>query len=279
MEREILVPDSEAGTRLDVFLARTLRLSRGYVRRLLRRGSIRIGDEPAAKGTLLRPGDRVRVPPFRHPDEGPIPGDPAEIVILREESGLVAVDKPPGIATHPLELDEEGTVLNALVARYPGIVGIGEGGLRSGVVHRLDLGTSGVLVFATEGEAWERARKAFAERRVSKRYVARVHGLFRKEGEVILRLESRGDHVRTVQRGGREAVTYVRPLRSEPPTSLVEARPVTGLRHQIRATLAALGHPVVGDRIYGSERALDRHLLHATDIDIEGFTAHSPVQF
>jgi 23S rRNA pseudouridine1911/1915/1917 synthase len=274
MEHEISVTEAEAGSRLDLFLVEKLSLSRGYVRRLLQRGNVRIGDEPAVKGTLLRSGDVVRVPQFRHPSEGPI-GAPLDLVILQEKAGLVAVDKPPGVATHPLDFDETGTILNAIVARHPEIVGVGEGGLQSGVVHRLDIGTSGVLVFATLPDAWARARKAFEERRVTKRYVARVHGAFREEREIVLRLAHRGDHMRVVERGGREAFTALRPLRTDGTTSLVEARPATGLMHQIRVTLAELGHPIVGDRIYGSERSLDRHLLHATDIDIEGFTAHS----
>ena len=276
MDREFLVSEEEAETRLDVFLAARLGLSRGYVRRLLHRGSVRIGNEGAVKGVLLRAGDRIQVPAFRSPSEGPVRDDQAELRVLRDEAGLIAVDKPAGVPTHPLDFDETGTVLNAVVARYPGIVGVGEGGVQSGVVHRLDIGTSGVLLFATREEAWARARKAFADRRVSKRYLARVHGELRREEEVRLRLEPRGDHMRVVRSGGREALTHVRPIRIDTDESLVEARPVTGLMHQIRATLASLGHPIIGDRIYGSDRSLDRHLLHATDIDVEGFSAHSP---
>ncbi|MEE8557342.1 MAG: RluA family pseudouridine synthase, partial [Myxococcota bacterium] len=143
MDREFLVSEEEAETRLDVFLAARLGLSRGYVRRLLRRGSVRIGNEGAVKGVLLRAGDRIRVPDFRPPSEGPVPDDQAELRVLRDEAGLIAVDKPAGVPTHPLDFDETGTVLNAVVARYPGIVGVGGGGVQSGVVHRLDIGTSG----------------------------------------------------------------------------------------------------------------------------------------
>ena len=277
MELELSVSPEESGSRLDAFLARRLGLSRGYVRRLLGMGRIRIEGAPAAKGALLRAGEVVLVAPFRHPSEGPVPSQTPPLQILKEEAGLVAVDKPAGVATHPLDFEEQGTLLNALVARYPEMVGVGEGGLRSGLVHRLDIGTSGALVFARRREEWERARRAFAERRVEKRYVARVHGDFRESGEVILHLAPRGRRMRVLGCGGREAVTRLRPLEPGGRTTLVEARPVTGLMHQIRVTVAHLGHPVVGDVLYGSTAHLDRHLLHSAAIEIEGFRAESPV--
>jgi 23S rRNA pseudouridine1911/1915/1917 synthase len=242
----IEVSDADAGARLDVLLARGLDVSRGYARRLLARGDIRVNARSAPKG------------------------------ILKEERGLVAIDKPAGIPTHPLDYDETGTVLNVLLSRFPDMAEIGEGGLRSGLLHRLDTGTSGVLVFATEPRSWERARRAFSDRRVEKRYLARVHGrLAMEETEIVLRLEHRGVRMRVVEHGGREAITGLRTIDAGP-ESLIEARPVTGLMHQIRVTLAHLGHPLLGDRIYGSDRDLGRHLLHATEIDIEGFRAESP---
>jgi 23S rRNA pseudouridine1911/1915/1917 synthase len=274
---EVRVPEEEAGNRLDLFLAARLDLSRGYIRRLLARGNTRLNGAPASKGTILRAGDVVRVPPFRHPREGPIAMANLALVVLREEGGLVAVDKPAGWPTHPLEFDEGGTVLNAALARYPEMLGIGEGGVRSGVVHRLDTGTSGVLVFAKEPEAWRQAREAFSQRRVVKRYVACVHGRLRGETEVVLRLAHRGPRVRVVAEGGREAITRVLPVDAGHDWTRVEVFPVTGLMHQIRATLAHLGHPVLGDALYGSSRPLSRHLLHAAEIQIAGFRASSTV--
>jgi 23S rRNA-/tRNA-specific pseudouridylate synthase len=142
-------------------------------------------------------------------------------------------------------------------------------------VHRLDTGTSGVLVFAAREEAWRRARERFQERAVDKRYVARTHGAFRASGEANLRLAHRGDHMAVVRREGRESRTWLRLIETDGETSLIEARPVTGLMHQIRVTLAHLGHPIVGDRVYGSAADLDRHLLHATSIQIGDFLARS----
>ncbi len=187
------------------------------------------------------------------------------------------VDKPAGIAVHPLDFDETGTLANAMLGRNPELREVGEGGLRPGVVHRLDIETSGVLCFALREAAWRRAREAFEARRAEKTYQARIHGLLRDEREVELRLENRGRRVRVVARGGRRSVTLIRPLASAQQESLVEVRPVTGLRHQIRVTLAWLGHPVVGDRLYGSDRSLGRHLLHATRLRIGDAEANSAV--
>jgi 23S rRNA pseudouridine1911/1915/1917 synthase len=270
-----VVPEADAGKRLDVFLADLLGVTRGYVRRLLARERIRLQGRAAVKGAILRAGDRIQLRPFQHPDRGLQAASGIEIPVLREGAGLLAVDKPPGLPTHPLDFEETATVLNALIGRYPQLRGVGEGGLRSGVLHRLDTYTSGVLLFATSDEAWHRVRKAFAERRVDKRYLARVHGAFRGEREVVVRLEHRGRGMRVVASGAREAITRLRAVRTIGESTLLEARPLTGRMHQVRATLAHLGHPVLGDRLYGSSLELDRHLLHATFIEACGFEARS----
>lgn len=275
--REIQVADRDSGRRLDVVVARELGVSRGYVRRLLGRGRILLRGRPARKGATLRAGDRVELLEFRHPSQGPEPNPSLPVRILGEAQGLLAVEKPAGLPTHPLDYDERDTVLNALLARYPALAGIGEGGLRSGVVHRLDIGTSGVLLFATDDAAWRRARRAFSERRVDKRYTVRVHGRLESAQTLRLRLANRGDHTRVVQSGGREAITHVVPLSADSDTSLLDVRPETGLRHQIRASLAHLGHAVVGDTLYGSTTPLARHLLHARLIRIDNFSGSSPV--
>ena len=269
------VGESDAGQRLDAWLARELGLSRGYVCRLLSRDVIRVNGSPAVKGTLLRSDDRVEVEPFRHPDRGPLAAADPALRILHQSAGLLAVDKPAGRATQPLDYDETGTLLNAVLAVYPELSGVGEGGLMSGVVHRLDRGTSGVLLFARTEEAWQRARAAFDERRVEKTYLALVHGRLEGEHEISLRLDPRGDRMRVVERGGRTALTRLRGLEIRDSTTLVEARPVTGLMHQLRVSLAELGHPVVGDRVYGSPGREERHWLHASRIRLDDFEAAS----
>jgi 23S rRNA pseudouridine1911/1915/1917 synthase len=271
------VAPADVGARLDHVVARLLGVSRGYARKLIAAELVLLEGRPAAKGTGLRAGERIEVRPFARPEDPPQPNVSLASVVVAQTAGLVAIDKPAGQATHPLEHAERDTSLNALVARFPEIAGVGEGGLRSGVVHRLDPGTSGVLVFALREDAWRSARAAFAERRVHKRYVARVHGAFSGERDVELALESRGPRVRVVSRGGRLAVSRVRALATGRLQSTVEVEMRTGVRHQIRATLAYLGFPVVGDSLYGSPAALSRHLLHAESIRWEDFAAQAPL--
>jgi 23S rRNA pseudouridine1911/1915/1917 synthase len=272
---EIEVSDADAGERLDRLLAARLELTRSYVRRLIGRGAVTVGGRPGVKGDLLRPGDRVAIAPFRHPNLGPHPEPDAPLRVLCEQGGLIAVDKPAGMPTHPLDCDETGTVLGALLARKPAIFGVGEGGVLSGVVHRLDTHTSGVLLFALDEAAWAAARQAFMDRRVEKHYVARVHGTPDAPAEIVLRLAHRGPRMRVVTRSGREAVTRLRSVRADGETSLVEIEMVTGVTHQIRATLAHLGHPVVGDAVYGPPTEEPRHWLHARSIHLGSLTVES----
>ncbi len=272
-----MIREADQGRRLDVYLAQRLGISRGYVRRLLGLKRIRLAGRIPRKGAILNAGDRVEVLPFHHPQEGPRAAPEVPIHVLREGEGLLAVEKPAGLPTHPLDFEETQTALNALLARYPELGGVGDGGLRSGVLHRLDTHTSGVLLFATRADVWRRVRAEFAKRRVQKRYLARVHGAYRGAQEIALQLAHHGRRMRVVASGGREAVTQLSPVREIGDTTLVEVQPLTGVMHQIRATLSHLGHPVLGDREYGSTRDLGRHLLHATFISTLGFDAASPV--
>lgn len=278
LRTDLRIDKAHAGQRLDVLLARKLRLSRGYVRRLLGRERVLVGGIGAtAKGLILNEGDRVSVLPFRHPELGPTPNPDLALPTLAEAHGLLAIDKPAGLPSHPLDYEETDTALNAVLAQHPEIRDVGDGGLSCGLVHRLDTYTSGVLVFATESAAWSAARAAFAERTVEKRYIARVHGRYDGPERAELRLANSGPRVRVVERGGQFAASGLRLLESDEQTSLVEVRPRTGVRHQIRATLAHLGFPVVGDLLYGSDAELDRHLLHAESIRIGDFAASAPV--
>jgi len=270
------VTAADSGQRLDHVVARLLGVSRAYARKLIAAERVLLDGRPAAKGTGLRAGERIEVREFARPEDPPQPNASLSLVVVAHAGDLVALDKPAGQATHPLAHDERDTSANALVARFPQLAGVGEGGLRSGVVHRLDPGTSGVLVFALGDEAWRAARAAFREKRVEKRYVARVHGAFAGEREVDVALESRGARVRVVSRGGRRALSRIRALETGPTESVVEVLMRTGVRHQIRASLAHLGFPVVGDSLYGSTTVLPRHLLHARSVRWEDFAAEAP---
>jgi 23S rRNA pseudouridine1911/1915/1917 synthase len=288
------VAEGEAGARLDVVLAARLGIGRAAVRALLERGSVRLGPQRLGyrdKARAVAAGARIEVEGFAAPDARRARPEPeAPLVLLAEGPGWVAVDKPAGQPVHPLREDEGGTVLNALIARAPALQGVGEGGLRSGVVHRLDVDTSGALLLATEQTAWVRLRQAFREHRVEKVYRALVVGAMAGEGALELdlavvrhrpaRVAVVGEGAGRVPPGARRTGLRWRALASGGGVTLVEVRPRTGFLHQIRATLAWLGHPVCGDRSYGAPGdplvAAPRQLLHASQVCFEEVHAASP---
>jgi 23S rRNA pseudouridine1911/1915/1917 synthase len=320
--RSLVVEAAEAGLRADRFLANRLRITRSQVRRLLARGGVRLDGRRLSagdKGLALPIGGQLEVETFRVREEQRVPSEAGVLresqapgsgpVLLGAGPGWLAVDKPAGMPVHPLEEDETGTVLGAVVAQYPGLQGVGEGGLRSGVVHRLDVDTSGVLLVATAQPAWERLRAAFRDHRVEKTYRALVIGHFPAEarsrpvqcefGLVVAQHHPARVKVVTGAAGRktagvrrvRQSIRLVEHLRG---ASLLELKPVTGFLHQIRATLAHLGHPVLGDVVYGGEfgsegsspqesedesdglAGVRRHLLHAARLGFEEIRAESP---
>jgi 23S rRNA pseudouridine1911/1915/1917 synthase len=263
------------------------------VRRLLEAGrASAAGAVLRRKGERVAAGARIRVALHRAAAErAPVPEPGRPLTVLARGSGWIAVDKPAGMPVHPLREDETGSVLSALVARHPEMLGVGEAGLRSGVVHRLDVETSGVLLFATEEAAWQRLREAFRRHRVEKLYRAIVLGTLAGEADVTLDLVTarhRPARVRAVAPGERSrhgrprrARLHWRSLETLGMATLVEVRPVTGFQHQIRVTLAHLGHPVAGDRTYGPGPASDptaapRLLLHAARLVFQDVDVASP---
>jgi 23S rRNA pseudouridine1911/1915/1917 synthase len=288
--RELPVGEGDRGRRLDLFLARELALSRAAVRRLLARGAVRVdgrGVGEGAKGTPLAPDSVVQVAPFARPAQQRAVAEPdAPLALLASGPGWVAVDKPAGVPVHPLREGETGTLLGALIARCPALHGVGEGGLRSGVVHRLDVDTSGVVLFASAEAVWERLREAFRQRRIEKVYRAWVLGRLEREGEVELPLVTarhRPARVRVVGAGEQARSAHLCALRWRPlevlgAASLLEVRPSTGFLHQIRVTLAHLGFPVAGDRVYAAGRdplGAPRQMLHAARLRFEEVEAES----
>jgi len=263
--RSLEVPADAAGMRVDVWLAGALELPRARVKELLERGAVRIGGRPPRKGDRTVAGTRVEV---TLPDEDPrpVPQPELPLSVIHLDPQLVAVDKPAGVPSHPLQPGERGTVVNALVARHPECGDASADPREGGLVHRLDTLTSGVLLAARSAEAWRALREAFSGRRVDKRYLAVATGPVADEGEIDLPLRHRGDHVEPAMAGGgREALTDFRVLSRAADASLLEVRIHTGVLHQIRAHLAAIGAPVLGDTDYGGRPlpGLDRFFLHA----------------
>ena len=268
--RSLEVPADAAGMRVDVWLANALALPRARVKELLERGAVRVGGRPPRKGDRTIAGAQVEVT-LPDDDPRPVPQPELPLQLLHVDPQLIAVDKPAGLPSHPLAPGERGTVVNALVARHPECADASADPREGGLVHRLDTLTSGVLLAARTPEAWRAVREAFSGREVDKRYLAVVTGPVADDGEIDLPLRHRGDHVEpALAGGGREALTDFHVLSRSGDAALLEVRIRTGVLHQIRAHLAAIGAPVLGDTDYGGRThpGLDRVFLHAARLGL-----------
>jgi 23S rRNA pseudouridine1911/1915/1917 synthase len=267
-EQRLVVAEAEAGLRLDAFLARrALVPSAAAARRWLAEGRVRLDGRsgPGKKGERLVAGQEVLV--SGAPQQPPGAQAPAPLVVLYQDAAVVAIDKPAGIPSHPLRPGEAGTAVDALLARFPECALASVDPREGGLVHRLDVGTSGVLLAARDRQSWDRLRGSFAGPGSRKRYLAEVVGLVPDPpgGEVLVvdaaigRVGRRGGQVRIdAGRSPMAARTEVR-VRARRPgpggatgTTVVEATLERGRPHQVRVHLAHLGFPVVGDPRYGA---------------------------
>jgi len=256
-----------AGERLDAFLARCLpELSRTHLKRLIESGFVTIdGRVPkASEKTQAGLEVTVKVPP---PEELSLEPEAIPLTIVYQDGDLIVVDKPAGLTVHPAPGHPSGTLVNALLAACPDLQGI-SGTLRPGIVHRLDKDTSGLLVVAKNDRAMRSLQSQLTERSVHKTYLALVHGVPKpREGQIEAPIgrSTRNRKKMAVVDNGRESTTRYR-VREELPggLALLEVEPVTGRTHQIRVHLAAIGHPVFGDPLYGrTSELLGRQFLHA----------------
>jgi 23S rRNA pseudouridine1911/1915/1917 synthase len=265
----ITVTPEHAGQRLDQFLAARMdAVSRAQVQQLISEGKVLVSDAPAKASLKLRGAEQITIlahaarPPLRAIAED-IPLD-----IVYEDDDLAILNKPAGMMVHAgagatEDQRNRGTLVNALLHHFKTLSALG-GEMRPGIVHRLDKETSGLIIVAKNDEAHRKLAAQFARREVKKTYIALVHGWLKKDSGTISASISR-DRIRRTRMttrlaGGREAVSHYRVVQRIESGfgkfSLIEVKIDTGRTHQIRVHMASLGHPVVGDALYGAPKEM-----------------------
>jgi 23S rRNA pseudouridine1911/1915/1917 synthase len=295
------VESGATGQRLDQFLAAHLNVSRARVQELIRAEKLLLNDSPAKASLKLRGGERITIlgPAARPPLRAIAEEIPLDIVY--EDNDLAIINKPAGMMVHagagatgPNGEDSRnrGTLVNALLHHFASLSAVG-GELRPGIVHRLDKETSGLIVVAKNDEAHRKLAAQFARREVKKTYVALVHGWPKKDSGTISAAISR-DRIRRTRMttrlsGGREAISHYKVVRRLDTAfgkfAVLEVKIDTGRTHQIRVHMASLGHPIVGDKLYGAPAelkpapasrkqnrpepiSLSRNFLHAAELKL-----------
>lgn len=277
-EHEVVFTADTSGERLDIALVmNTDGLSRGQLQALIKEGKVTVNGTPAKASLKLRGGETVRVlmPPPQE-DETVLPED-IWLNIVYEDDALAVINKPAGMIVHPGDHGETGTLVNALLAKYPQIAQMNYDPRRRGIVHRLDKDTSGLLMVAKTATVQRKLMEQFQARTVEKMYVAMLE---RAPKSLVGRIEApigRDSSQRkrmAVMREGRPAITEYRVVDNEFPEGqvLAEVNILTGRTHQIRVHMAFIGAPIVGDKVYGFRKqrvALQRHFLHAARLTFD----------
>ncbi len=291
MQRSLAVPDGLDGMRLDAAIARLFGLSRSAAADLVAAGEASLDGAPASKSARVSAGslldvtlpepagvaDATRAAPVS------VPG----LSIVFEDADIIVVDKPIGVAAHPSPGWEGPTVTGGLAAAGH-LIATGGAAERQGIVHRLDVGTSGLMVVAKSEIAYSRLKEAFREREVDKRYRALVQGHpdpSRGTIDAPIGRHPSADYKFAVVAGGRESVTHYETIEAFRAASLLDIRLETGRTHQIRVHMAAIRHPCVGDLTYGADPTLaarlglTRQWLHAARLSFAHPTEGRPVSF
>ncbi len=291
---ELDAREADIGSRLDRFLSQQVAgIGRHKAAELCALGRVRIDGQRAKKSALLRAGAKITVELDEPESLEPEPELALDVRLERAE--LVVVNKPAGMPTAPLSSAERGTLCGALIARYPEMQGVGYRAREPGIVHRLDTQTSGLVLAARSAEVFTRLGQALEREELQKRYLAVVSAAgLAESGEIARALAPDPTHperVRVLEEGDRSGyarhkITRYRLKRIAGDRALIELSVGSAFRHQIRAHLAAIGHPIAGDAVYGGEQlsALGaRHALHASQLSWAGtasepgFTVYEPL--
>ncbi|MBI4432887.1 MAG: RluA family pseudouridine synthase [Candidatus Omnitrophica bacterium] len=282
---QITVPSLPLPERLDAYLTKALagRFSRQEAKAAIESGAIVLNGKKARPSALVKAGDRLEgdIPTER---KSALEAENLPLQVIYEDESLLVIDKAVGMAVHPGAGRRQGTLVNALLGRG-GKLSAGSGVDRPGIVHRLDKDTSGLIVVAKNNAAHRFLQNQFALRTFTKIYTALVKGKVEFDRGHITDAIGRDPRVRnrmavSSEADAREAHTQYRVLERHRHTTLLEVKILTGRTHQIRVHMAHIGHPVVGDRIYGSKQdPAARLALHATEIEFVHPVTQKKVKF
>ncbi|MGH2675501.1 MAG: RluA family pseudouridine synthase [Actinomycetota bacterium] len=274
--------DAEATPgRLDAVLAALAGAARADVQRAIARGSVLVDGVPRPKSFRLRGGERIEADLSVRTEVRP---EPDGVPVRYEDDHLAVVAKPAGMVTHPTATRRSGTLVNRLLGMGMPLSSAG-GEDRPGIVHRLDAGTSGLLIVAKDDETHGILARMLAARTIRREYLALVRGAVGHEAFTVeAPLGRRGARVAVERGGGVDAVTDLEVRERHPGTTLLVARPRTGRTHQIRVHLRAAGHPILGDRSYGGggedarRLGLTRPFLHAWRLSFQHPVTGEPIE-
>ncbi len=273
---QLIVTERDTGQRIDVAASSLSGFTRSQIHRFIEKGVLTVNNQTTKPNYRARTGDIIHL---TIPEEtrSLVPED-LPVNILYSDSSLVVADKPPDMVVYPAAGNWTGTLMNAIAFRCGKLAAVG-GPLRPGVVHRLDKDTSGVMVIALDDSAYYHLAEQFKERTITRKYKALVHGVMKNDkGEIALqigRAQSDRKKMSTSSRKGKDAVTTWKVLERFHAATFVEAVLRTGRTHQIRVHFATVGHPVLGDRVYGRRTFLEsrrqkiffpRQMLHADQL-------------
>lgn len=286
--KKIIITKQQANERIDKFLAKEFfSYSRGEIIKKIKNGEILVNNKAIKPSYILEEGSVLRFKNFSEEKNNVLVANKEiPLKILFEDKNIIVIDKQAGIQVHPSHNEKINTIVNVLLNYFPEIKNVhddsADGKMRPGIVHRLDKDTSGVMVIARNKKTFNELKKKFKDRSIEKTYVAICEGIFNgKEGVIKKPIARSSDYRRQVIAGKntktktRDAVTNYKVSKEFKNFSLVEVAPKTGRMHQIRIHFAFLGHPIVGDLIYGSSKkdkiSSKRQLLHAKKLKFELF--------
>jgi 23S rRNA pseudouridine1911/1915/1917 synthase len=278
ISHRVQVKEKDSGKRIDILAVAETGISRSQVQRLIKKGFLLVDNRPVSQSYRIKTGDFIVLTAEDEKQEHLI-AEAIPVEILYLDKYLIVVNKPTGIVVYPAAGHNRGTLMNALLYHCRKLEAPG-GPLRPGIVHRLDKDTSGVMVVALDSAAYYNLAEQFKQRTINRRYIALIYGNPKQDsGRISLaigRSETDRKKMSTRARRGKEALTIWKIIERFRHASLVEAKLRTGRTHQIRVHFASIGHPVLGDRVYGKKIEIEtrergkltfpRQMLHAESL-------------